>query len=129
METKLWPAIESDRNVDQYIFQQDGAASHCSNACPSFPDGKFQERIISRRTERVWPAHSPDLSPLNFWLWGELQQTVYDKKPATVKGLRRIVNKAARTISEETVRKAAASFLRRVEKCALKEGGHFEDEI
>jgi len=58
-----------------------------------------------------------------------LQRTVYDKKPAIIEGLRRVVNNAARRISEETVRKATASFLRRVEKCALKEGGHFEDEI
>ena len=98
-------------------------------ACLSFLAEKFQDRIISRRTERAWPAHSPDLSPLNFWLWGELQQTIYDKKPATIAGLCRIVNNAARRISEETVRRAAATFLRRVEKCALKDGGHFEDDI
>ena len=52
LETKLWPAIESDRNVDRYIFQQDGAAPHCSDACLSFLDDKFRERVISRRTER-----------------------------------------------------------------------------
>ena len=43
--------------------------------------------------------------------------------------IRRIINNAARRISEEIVRKATASFLRRVEKCALKEGGHCEGEI
>ena len=41
LETKLWPAIESDRNVDQYIFQQDGAAPHCSNAFLSYLAEKF----------------------------------------------------------------------------------------
>jgi len=46
-------------------------------------------------------AHSPDLSPLDFWLWGKLQQIVYDKKPATIEGLWRIVNNAARSISDE----------------------------
>ena len=51
------------------------------------------------------------------------------KKIRTKEGLRRIMNNAERRISEETIRRAAVSFLRRVEKCALKEGGYFEDEI
>ena len=49
--------------------------------------------------------------------------------PATIESLQKIVNNAARRISEETVRRAPANFLRGVEKYTLEEEGHFEDEI
>ena len=47
-------------------------------------------------------------------------EAVYDKKPATTKGLLRIVNDAARRISEKKICKRGSSSLafRRVEKYA-----------
>ena len=49
-------------------------------------------------------------SQRSVWLWGKLHQTVYDKTPATIDGLLRIINNAAKRIFEATVRKAAANL-------------------
>ena len=81
---------------------------------------KFPENIISRNTEQAWLAYGTDLYLLDFWLWGELYKTIYDKVSWITQHER---------FSEEIVRKVSASFLQRVEKCASKEMGHFEDEI
>ena len=68
LKTELWSEIESDLDLTTYWIQQDGAAPHCSTECLAFLSEKFPGRIISRRMEHFWPAHSPDLSPLDFWL-------------------------------------------------------------
>ncbi|QQP49097.1 Uncharacterized protein FKW44_009626 [Caligus rogercresseyi] len=45
---------------------QDGAPQRLHNAALEFLNKKFRGRVISRRTENPWPAHSPDLSPWSF---------------------------------------------------------------
>lgn len=129
LKKKLWPAVRSEANNKQYFYQQDGAPCHCSNKCLSFLAEKFPQRLISRRTNQPWPAHSPDLSPLDFWFWGEMETVVYQRKPETLEDLKKLISNTARRMSEEKVRRAAASFTRRVEICALKQGGHFEAEL
>ena len=90
---------------------------------------KFDDRVISRRMPHAWPAHSPDMSPLDCSLWGHLQQIVYEKNPESLEELKTILDEAASSISEETVRSAAANFRRRVELCLQSRGGHFEGRL
>ena len=39
-----------------------------------FLNGKFENHVISRRSEFIWPAHSPELNPLNYRFWGQVEQ-------------------------------------------------------
>ena len=51
------------------IYQQDGATPHCSNVSLEFLQRYFPgDRLISRCTDNAWPAHSPDLSPVDYFL-------------------------------------------------------------
>jgi hypothetical protein len=129
LKKKLWPAVRSDANEQGYYYQQDGAPAHCSNECLSFLSDKFSDRVISRRSNQPWPAHSPDLSPLDYWFWGEMDSIVHQRKPSTIEDLKKLVSKTARKMSTENVRRAVASFSRRVQICAHKNGSHFEAEI
>jgi len=55
--------------MDIVIYQQDGATSHCSNALLEYLHRYFTgDRLISRRANHPWPAHSPDLSRLDYFL-------------------------------------------------------------
>lgn len=56
----------------RYWFQLDGAPCHCTTANLIFSSGKFNRRVISRRISFPWSTHSPDLSPLDYLLWNEL---------------------------------------------------------
>jgi hypothetical protein len=40
----------------------------------------FGDRIIS---SDIWPAHSPDLNPCDFFFWGCLNDKVYSNNPQT----------------------------------------------
>jgi hypothetical protein len=41
---------------------------------------------IGRRGAVEYPPRSPDLTPLDFYLWGTLKDMAYRRKPATLAG-------------------------------------------
>ena len=51
-------------------FQQDGALPHMP--ARALLQDRFEERVISCLTPISWPTKSPDLSCLDYWLWGVL---------------------------------------------------------
>jgi len=58
-------------DMDSVFCQQDGATPHCSNASLEYLNSYFPgDRLTSRHTEHLWSAHSPDLCPLDYFLWG-----------------------------------------------------------
>ena len=69
LETVLWPAVRAVSTCHMYWFQQDRATAHCTNMVMDWLRSKFGQRVISRNADQPWPARSPDLSPLDFWLW------------------------------------------------------------
>ena len=48
----------------------------------------FEDRIISRRVDVVWPPRSYDLTPLDYYLWGASKGKCYAAKPKTIDGLK-----------------------------------------
>jgi len=60
-------------DTDTAIYQ-DGATLHCSNASLKYLRCYFPgDRPISRHKDNTSPAHSPDISPLDYFLWGYLK--------------------------------------------------------
>ena len=67
LQTVLWPRISRDSNRKRYWFQQDWATPHTAVRVMEWLTLKFGERVISRFTERSWPAKSLDSSLLDYW--------------------------------------------------------------
>ena len=44
----------------------------------------FEDRIISRWSDVVWPPRSCDLTPLEYYLWGAVKDECYADKPETI---------------------------------------------
>ena len=76
LQNNFWQPLKSQITRRQYWFQQDGAPFHCTSANLKFLPSKFHERVISRRSSFPWAAHSPDPSPLDYWLWNQLKKEV-----------------------------------------------------
>ncbi|GBM55221.1 hypothetical protein AVEN_158109-1 [Araneus ventricosus] len=51
------------------IFQQDGVPPHWSLEVRKVLDEKFLRRWIGRGGPIPWPTKSPDITPLDFFLW------------------------------------------------------------
>src|SRR5215469_12205854 len=79
----LWPELE-DMDVDDMWFQQDGDTCHTANETKALLRDKFNGLVISHGGDVNWPLRLCDLTPLNFFLWGYLKETVYVTKPATI---------------------------------------------
>ena len=62
------------------IFQQDGAPPHWGLHVREFLNETFPNRWIGRDGPIPWPPHSPDITPLDFFLWGYIMDIVYQTK-------------------------------------------------
>ena len=69
---------------DESYFQQDGAPCHYHHDVRAHLDAAFPDTWIGRRGTIEYPAHSPDLMPMDFFSWGYLKDKVYRTKPRTI---------------------------------------------
>lgn len=60
------------------IYQLDGAPAHFARACRIYLDQTYIGQWIGRGGPFPWPARSPDLTPLDFCIWGHVKDLVYE---------------------------------------------------
>ena len=75
----LFTKIEEE-DIDNIWFQQDGATCHTTETTLDAVRPVFEDRIISRRTDVVWPPPSCDLITLDYYLWGAAKDKCYTDK-------------------------------------------------
>lgn len=63
----------------------------------------FVRRWIGQRGSVEYPPRSPDLTPLDFFLWGTLKNTVYATKSCTLDAMKNAIMTACETIPIETI--------------------------
>ena len=73
--------------------------------------------------QRAWP---PDLTPLDFFLWGTIKEYVYRVPINTVEELNYRIIEAFAIITPEMLERSRQSFIRRAQLCIEMDGGHFE---
>jgi transposase len=144
----VWCAMSSDRiigpiffenaiNSEKYIdilqqfynlltpeeknyFQQDNAPAHTSRATKPHLQNFFESKVWK------YPPRSPDLTPLDFYLWGHLKELVYRKNPQTIPELKQSIITAIQEIPQETIKRVFNNMKKRAEACISANGGHFE---
>jgi hypothetical protein len=77
-------------------FRQYGATGHTANNSMKLLNEIFGERVISIN---LWPHHSSDLTPPDFYVWGTAKSAVYRDRPRTHNGLTTAVTAFIRNIS------------------------------
>ena len=65
--------IHAIQNKIKMWFQQDGATCYTAKQTMKLLSQIFGNRIISRGSAFGWPPQSPDLTALDFFLWGYLK--------------------------------------------------------
>jgi hypothetical protein len=66
----LIPQLQED--IQDLIYQSDGAPPHFHNEVTSYLDERVRNRWIGRGGSMEWPQISPDLTPRDFFSFGVL---------------------------------------------------------
>jgi len=75
LSQQLLPAIRQVSG-DFFVFQQDSALVH--RACKKIK--LLQWKTPTFISPDLWPPNSPDLNPVDYKIWGAMQDRVYQKK-------------------------------------------------
>lgn len=107
-------------------FQQDGAPPHYARTVRAFLNQMFPRRWMGRGGPYAYPARSPDLTPLDFYLWGKIKDLAYQSRPTTIEDMKQRIFEICRNISVSELRRVQREFNKRVRKCIEAQGGIFE---
>lgn len=129
----ILPALLEDIPLNEretMWWQQDGAPPHYARQVTTYLDTTFRERWIGRNGTIHWPARSPDMTPLDFFLWGYLKGLVYFTQPTDLDDLQNKIRAACQTVTPEMIRTACTrNLLTRFEHCITEDGHQFEHQL
>lgn len=109
-------------------LQHDGAPAHYSRQVTEFLNVTYPNRWIGRGGIISWPPRSPDLNPLDYFLWGYFKEAVYETNISDERELRQKLNHVSESIknNERARRSLQRNFIRRCWLCIRARGKHFE---
>ena len=125
---ELLEEVPLDTRLHMYL-QHDGASIHYTRMVIQHLNNTYPNRWIGRGSLIHWSARSPDLTPLDFCLWGWLKGEVYCTKVDICADLVARINNTCVRIKDRRheLRRATHSTLQRVHKCIEVGGGIFEN--
>lgn len=109
-------------------YQHDGAPAHYQSQVREFLNNHFQNHWIGRGGPVAWPARSPDLTPLDFYLWGEVKRLVYATEYSNRDELKSRIRAAFDKVRSDpfVLNRVKDNMRKRAELCITREGEHFE---
>jgi hypothetical protein len=107
-------------------FQHDGAPAHYGEDVRQWLNATYPGRWIGRGGPIAWPLRSPDLTPMDFFLWGHLKEQVYAIPPRTIEDLVARFKAAVTTVDGSMLRRVRENSVPRTAVCLEMDGGRFE---
>jgi hypothetical protein len=126
LQTFFIPEVRKLRKTRSIIFQQDGAPPHFSSDVRQFLDNHFSDRWIGRGGPILWAPRSPDLTPLDFFLWGHVKNNVYKSPIKDMNDLKTKIEMEIKSITKETLSNVFSNIVKRMNLCISVDGDHFE---
>ena len=121
LEQGLLPDISRISSND-FVFQQDGAPAHRSRYTVAYLRSHVPEFIEPEN----WPPNSPDLNPVDYSVWGALQQMVYRHKISDMDHLKRVLIDCWAQLSQDTLNRAIDQLPQRLTMVIKAKGAHVE---
>lgn len=108
-------------------FQQDGAPPHNARIVTNYLNTTFPNSWIGTNGPIKWPARSPDLTPLDFFLWGHLKNVVYEEPIDDMADLVNKIYASCGAINRHALLATTDTELRRrYNMCVYQNGQNFE---
>ncbi len=108
LEQFAFPQLE-DRQP-RIIWQQDGAPPNWALTVCAALDVTFPGRWIGRDGPILWPRRSPDITPLDFFLWGYVKEHVYKTPVPDMATLKERIKNAIATVKGDLTRFCKVPF-------------------
>ncbi|UYV70390.1 hypothetical protein LAZ67_7002848 [Cordylochernes scorpioides] len=109
-----------------HMLVSDGAPPHYHRDVRAYLDQNLSGQWIGRRGPIEFPARSPDLTPLDFFLWGTVKDGVYKRKPRNLDILWNEIQAVCREISLDVLIRCTESVVTRTQNCIDAAGHQFE---
>ena len=110
-------------------FQQDGPTCHTAKATLDILRPVFEDLIINRRADVVWPLRNCDLTPLDYYLWDAVIDKCYADKSDTIDALKDKIREAIGEIQLHTMVNVFKNWTDRVGYCMARRGSHLNEII
>ena len=124
----LFTKIEEE-DIGNIWFQRGGTMCHTTDATLDVLRRLFEDPIISRRANVVWPPRSCDLTSLDFYLWGGVKDKCYAHKPGTIDALKDNIHEAISEMQLHTIDNVLKNWTDRVGYCMASRGSHLNEII
>ena len=120
--------LQRRADIDTQWFMQDGATAHTALASRQWLRENFEERVVSLKTDFEWAPYSPDINPLDFFLWGYLKDCVHSDKPNTIEEFKNSIIHHMRRVDGDAnlCQRVIGNFGRRLAACTERNGSHLE---
>ena len=124
LSQQLLPAIRQVSG-DLFVFQQDSAPAHRARETIKL----LQRETPAFISPDLWPPNSPDLNPVDYKIWGVMQDRVYQKNFKKVKDVSELRERLVEVwagLQQNVIDDAIDQWRRRLRACVRARGGHFE---
>lgn len=110
------------------FFMHDGAPAHFSVLVREYLNQTYPDRWIGRGGPVTWPPRSPDLNPLDYFLWGYLKHLVYSVRVDNLQQLEQRVIHCCQEIRNKqgVFQRVKRSMRNRLASCIEMNGQHFQ---
>ena len=105
---------------------QDGAPPPTAHRVLTWISDHFGERVVGQMTQHEWASHSPDLNPLDFFLWGHIKDQIMGQTFQNIDELKNIVNRLVKAIPQLLCERSIRNFVYRIRMCVRRNGRHVE---
>jgi len=122
LENSVLPWAKTTYSNHDWIFQQDSAPSHTAKLIQKWLFENFPNFI----TPEEWPPYSPDLNPMDYSVWGILEQKACSTRHSNLGSLKKALQTAWEEIDSELLRRIVAQFPKRLMACVKAKGGYIE---
>lgn len=121
LRQEMLPAIKRIAG-SMFVFQQDSAPAHRA---------RETIQLLQRETPKfiapdLWPPNSPDLNPVDYAIWGIIQQRVYETRVNNVDELKQRLIDVWAGLQQSIVDSAITEWRERLRACVCSKGRHFE---
>src|SRR6476469_6286131 len=124
LSQQLLPPIRA-LSEEFFIFQQDSAPAHRTHDTIEM----LRLNTPAFIPPTLWPPNSPDLNPVDYKIWGVLQERVYKTRIRDIEHLKERLVEECASFDQKIIDGSINQWRKRLRACVSADGGHFEHTI